>query len=187
MTGSEVQPGTPRHAGVRRLSVVVVLLVMCLLASVAPAFAGPAPGFAVFRFYNPGTGAHLYTRDANEFLAVSNNPSFQSDGMAYYIWAEFARTPLHRFYNKHTGVHFYTADAGEAARVQATMADTYRYEGVAYNVGGYGLEVHRFLNLKTGVHFYSADAAEVANVKTNLTSIYKYEGIAFYAPQSSFL
>lgn len=186
MSGSGEQPSVPRHAGVRRLSAVVVLLVMCFLAGVAPAYAG-APGFAVFRFYNAGTGAHLYTRDANEFLAVSNNPAFQSDGMAYYIWAEFARTPLHRFYHMQNGVHFYTADASEAARVQTTMAGTYRYEGVAYNVGGYGLAVHRFLNLRTGVHFYSADAAEVANVQANLSSIYRYEGIAFYAPQSSFL
>ncbi len=71
--------------------------------------------------------------------------------------------------------------------MRATLSGTYRYEGVAYNVGNYGLAVHRFYNLRTGVHFYSASAAEVANVKANLSSIYRYEGIAFYAPQSSFL
>ena len=176
-----------RFVGVRRLSVVALLLATCFLANVSGAHAMANPFITVYRFYNSGTGAHLYTADGNEWNSLLNNRSFQYDGTAYSIWAEFARTPLHRFYNPKKGVHFYSADANEVARVRATLSGTYRYEGVAYNVGNYGLAVHRFYNLRTGVHFYSASEAEVANVKANLSSIYRYEGIAFYAPQSSFL
>jgi Repeat of unknown function (DUF5648) len=173
-----------RSDGFRRGSVIALLLAVCLLASVTPAY-----GFtgslvtSVSRFYNKSTGAHLYTTDYNEYISLLNNRAFHEDGIAYTMWNEWSRTPLHRFFNKKTGVHFYSADPDEVARVQATMSGTYRYEGVAYNVGTFGIAIHRFLNLRTGVHFYSADPVEVENVRATMTGTYRYEGIAFYAPQ----
>src|SRR5450759_2535441 len=168
--------------GFRRASVVALLLAVCFLANVAAAYAAGPATISVFRFYNKSTGAHLYTADYNEYISLLNNRSFHEDGIAYTMWAEWARTPLHRFYNKNTGVHFYSADTAEVDNVKRTMSGTYRYEGVACNVGGAGVPIHRFLNIRNGVHFYSADAAEVESVKANLSDTYRYEGIAFYSP-----
>jgi hypothetical protein len=90
--------------------------------------------------------------------------------------------PLYRFYNKVQGVHFYTADAGERDRLIHTMANLYRYEGVAYYVSlsPTGTSpVYRFYNFKKGVHFYTASADERDSVIAKLRSTYRYEGVAF--------
>ncbi len=152
----------------------------------------------VHRFYNANTGAHFYTISEEEKAAVQATwPTiFIYEGRAFMTAApgvplpselEAVRVPLYRFYNVRNGSHFYTISADESAYVQAHYADTYRFEGEAFDVfrspSGYfaPLQVHRFYNRVTGTHFYTISENEKVLVQAMWPTVFTYEGIAFYA------
>lgn len=90
--------------------------------------------------------------------------------------------PVYRFYNKAKDNHFYTIDAAEKDAVIATLADTYVFEGVAYNVAPSFPNVdplYRFYSPKLGSHFYTVSQAERDRVIATLGETYTYEGIAY--------
>lgn len=147
---------------------------------------GSAQVNAVYRFFNVGTGAHLYTASAAErdYVLRAYWSKFIYEGVAYYADPSPTAMPVYRFYNKWSGTHFFTASAEEKARVQALYPTIYTYEGVAYSVSlvakpGY-MPVYRLYNLKTRAHFYTASAAEKDSVMTNYPKTFHYDGIAFY-------
>jgi len=172
--------GALRHAA--KMSVFVVGLALAMsIPSIALAAMQP-----VYRFYNVVKGVHFYTASETERANVVATLSsiYRFEGVAYTIdTADPANShPLYRFYNVVTRVHFYTASETEKANVIATMASTYRFEGVAYNVSldTSGLPVYRFYNVKKKVHFYTASETEKANVIATMASIYRFEGPAFF-------
>ena len=96
--------------------------------------------------------------------------------------------PVYRFFNVRTGTHFYTASADEKTMVIATLATTYRLDGVAYSVNtanpANNTPLYRFFNLNTGTHFYTASAAEKDSVIANLGGVYRFEGVAYNVSSS---
>lgn len=106
-------------------------------------YEGPAYGVnpytnadLLWRFYRPGTGTHFYTADPDEMtrVATTMTRTYQLEGTAYSVsrWAGPGRIAVHRFFNLRNGTHFYSASEAEAQYVQATLAHTYRYEGIAF-------------------------------------------------------
>ncbi|HEY5548001.1 MAG TPA: hypothetical protein VIL17_00220 [Coriobacteriia bacterium] len=173
------------HGSLRSSAKIGAFVAILALAMSVPniALAAMQP---VYRFYNVVKGVHFYTASETEKANVVATLSsiYRLDGVAYTIdTSDPANShPLYRFYNVVTGVHFYTSSETEKANVIATMASTYRFEGVAYNVSAdtSGLPVYRFYNVKKKVHFYTASETEKANVIATMASIYRYEGPAFF-------
>ena len=90
---------------------------------------------------------------------------------------------VYRFFNMKGGVHFFTASDVEFMNVYANLADTFKFDGIAYFVD---LEdtpgqvpLYRFFNQQNGVHFYTASEAEKTRVETTQQNTYNYEGIAY--------
>jgi len=140
----------------------------------------------VYRFYNPGSGVHLYTADESEknYIRTSLSAVYAYDGVGYSIDTSRAvnSKPLHRFYNFRKGVHFYTANEAEKNNVETNLSATYRYEGVAYYISPTptSMPIYRFYNVKTGAHFYTATAGERDYVIKHSGYTWRYEGVGFY-------
>ena len=130
----------------------------------------------VYRFYNLKNGTHFYTASELEKYNVKSKmaKTYRYEGPAYYVNSLNPENvaPLYRFYNVKNGTHFYSASVSETANVKATLASTYRYEGIAYNVSlnPAGTPVHRFYRLNQGSHFYTASEVEKANTIYEFTS-----------------
>lgn len=150
----------------------------------------PAPQLQpLFRFYNPGSGAHFYTPSDQERDSVVQQYSgvYAYEGVAYFMNPSANSQPLYRFYNTANGSHFYTASASERDAVKVRWPEVYRYEGETYAVmpgpTAGAREVYRFYNRRTGSHFYTASASEKDDVIRQWPYEYQYEGVAFWVAQ----
>lgn len=88
----------------------------------------------VYRFFNPTTGAHLYTISEIERDSIQENlANFNYEGEAFSAYAsEVAGSiPVYRFFNPTTGAHFYTPSATERDVVASNLPD-FQSEGIAY-------------------------------------------------------
>ncbi len=89
----------------------------------------------VYRFFNPSTGAHLYTAsevERDNIIETLDNFNFEGEQFAVYNTDLGEETiPIHRFYNPTLGVHFYTPNEAERENVEANLPN-YNYEGIAY-------------------------------------------------------
>ena len=90
----------------------------------------------VYRFYNPGAGAHFYTDSAAERdHVIATWPTiFSYEGVAYKVNPFNNYQPLYRFYKPGSGSHFYTASVAERDHVLATWPGIYSYDGPTYAV-----------------------------------------------------
>lgn len=100
----------------------------------------------VARFYKIPTKTHFYTISPTETTRLKKDKNFRYEGIAYYGQNDvntdeelsdsefYGQCPLWRYYNFRNGTHFYTASLSEAIRVDDTMSDRYRDEGVSYLV-----------------------------------------------------
>lgn len=107
----------------------------------------------VHRFYNLKTGTHFYTVNQAEATKINDTmyATYRYEGAQYAVYTtpqsytytdqngvtqtSMLTKPFHRFYNFKNGTHFYTSNQAEASQVNDTMYNTYRYEGVAYQIG----------------------------------------------------
>ena len=88
----------------------------------------------VYRFFNPTTGAHLYTISETERDSIQENlANFNYEGEAFSAYgSEVAGSiPVYRFFNPTTGAHFYTPSAGERDVVVRDLPN-FQSEGIAY-------------------------------------------------------
>ncbi|MEM9509857.1 MAG: DUF4347 domain-containing protein [Cyanobacteria bacterium P01_E01_bin.35] len=89
----------------------------------------------VYRFFNPTTGAHLYTASEDERDFIQDNlDDFDFDGVQFAVYNTdigVETIPVHRFFAPDLGVHFYTPSEAERANVEANLPN-YEYEGIAY-------------------------------------------------------
>ena len=139
----------------------------------------------VYRFFNPRTGAHLYTISATERDYILNNlPHYSYEGgkFAVHKLAAPGTVPCHRFFNTRTGAHLYTISEAERQYIQDNLPH-YNYEGVKFYVHktqqAGTTAVYRFFNTRTGAHLYTISATERDYILNNLPH-YTYEGIKFY-------
>ena len=62
----------------------------------------------IYRLYNPISGEHLYTRDANEKNVLSSKHGWKYEGVGWY--APTSGKPVYRLYNPGLANHLYTTD-----------------------------------------------------------------------------
>ncbi|MEM8830377.1 MAG: DUF4347 domain-containing protein [Cyanobacteria bacterium P01_G01_bin.19] len=88
-----------------------------------------------YRFFNPTTGAHLYTTSEVERDSIIENLDefvFEGEQFAVYNTDIGEETiPVHRFFDPNLGVHFYTPSEVERQNVEDNLPN-YDYEGIAY-------------------------------------------------------
>lgn len=89
----------------------------------------------VYRFFNPTTGAHLYTASEVEKDNIQENlANFELEGVQFAVYNTDIgedTIPIYRFYDPTLGVHFYTPNEAEKENVENNLPN-YEYEGIAY-------------------------------------------------------
>ncbi|MEW6735765.1 MAG: hypothetical protein AB1489_31020 [Acidobacteriota bacterium] len=127
-----------------------------------------------YRYYNPDSGDHFYTRDFNEL--GEGRDGYTKEGIAGYILAtqQPGTVPFYRYYSPDSGDHFYTTDYNELGEGRYG----YTKEGIAgyiFNTQQPGtVPLHRYLNSDSGDHFYTTDYNELGEGRDGYTK----EGIA---------
>lgn len=70
------------------------------------------PAVPIYRLYNPSSGEHLYTSDANECAVLGSGGSWNDEGIGWYAPRD-AGTPVYRLFDPISGDHLYTTDLNE--------------------------------------------------------------------------
>lgn len=140
----------------------------------------------VYRFFNPTTGAHLYTvSEVERDYIIEKLKNFSYEGKTFLAVNKAAKSssPVYRFYNTQSGVHFYTINENEKVYIEKNLSH-FNYEGVAYyafkDKAQGAIPLHRFYRPAAGIHFFTPSENERKYVAENLPH-YNYENIAFYA------
>lgn len=137
-----------------------------------------AEASTLYRAYNPNTGEHLYTQNANEIPFVVSK-GWRSEGTAWE--APSKGVPVYRVFNPNNGGdHHYSMNKNE---VDNLKSKGWRYEGISWQSGG-STPVYRLYNpnAKTGTHHFTTLVAERDNLKR---AGWRYEGVAFYSGKDS--
>ena len=82
----------------------------------------------VYRFFNTGTGAHLYTTDEKERSYIQDNlANYNFEGIQYYVFetepVEIETIPMFRMLNTTSGSHLYTIDSKEFNYIQENLSN----------------------------------------------------------------
>lgn len=129
---------------------------------------------AIYRLYNPGTGEHLYTADANEKDTLYDKHGWGYEGIGWYTLS--SGTPVYRLFNAKQNNHLYTTDTNEV-KVLTTTAGWIRDNGgkpVFYSAGD--TPIYRLYNKKlSGIHLLTTDLNEY---NTLARSGWTKEGVA---------
>ena len=140
----------------------------------------------VYRFFNPDTGAHLYTVSENERdYIIANLRNFKYENATYLAVNRYAEgaTPVYRFYNTISNVHFYTINETEKDYILQNLSH-FNFENISYYAFPGSKEgaipIHRFYRAREGIHFFTPSEQERNFISENLPQ-YAYENIAFYA------
>ncbi len=148
----------------------------------------------------PGKSIKVTYAGQQIYIVPANYPTFAFYTYTPYypqknIWTIYVRyfgdplAPVYppgtvfRFFNWRKGSHFYTANDAERNYVATTLADYYRFEGVAYSVNtsntANSAPLYRFYNRLTGTHFYTASEGEKDDVRARMSSTYLFENVAY--------
>jgi hypothetical protein len=126
----------------------------------------------MFRLYNPYSGEHFYTADANERNTLTGL-GWRYEGVGWN--APTTGANVYRLYNRFSGDHHFTTDAGEK---DACVRVGWTYEGVGWKSGG-SVKVYREYNPYAEAFYHNYTAS--ANEHRTLCSIgWKDEGIGWY-------
>lgn len=88
----------------------------------------------VYRFFDKGTGTHLFTTSAAEVASITATRSDlvqEQSSFKEHMTAQAGDTAVYRFFEKTDGTHFFTASDTERASIIASRPDMV-YEGVAF-------------------------------------------------------
>ncbi|WP_429959894.1 hypothetical protein [Enterococcus sp. AZ196] len=154
----------------------IVISLGILMGVGGAAFAGSTETEAstLYRAYNPNTGEHLYTQNANEIPSVVR-AGWRSEGTAWEAPSKGA--PVYRVFNPNNGGdHHYTLNMNE---VNNLKSNGWRYEGVSWQSGG-STPVYRLYNpnAKSGTHHFTVNVNERNSLKR---AGWRDEGVAFYS------
>lgn len=129
----------------------------------------------MYRMYNPNSGEHFYTANANEKdMLVSVGWNYEGTAWTAPV---SSGTPVYRMYNPNAGDHHYTTSAAERDMLKNAG---WNYEGVGwYSADSKTTPLYRLYNPNAiaGAHHYTVNYNEA----TYLQSLgWKYEGLAWY-------
>lgn len=134
------------------------------------------PTFTVYRLYNPNSGEHFYTQDANERNGLINL-GWRNENIGWY--AKESGVPVYRAYNPNSGEHHYTINDAE---VQSLVHAGWAAEGIAfYSANQSDVPVYRVYNpnaRNAGSHHYTPNKIEADNL---VKAGWRSEGISFYS------
>ena len=120
----------------------------------------------VHRVYNPASGEHLFTTDANEVATLVNEHGWTDEEVAWTAPSTSA-SPVRRLYNPATGEHMYTMEGVEVKALSTGVG--WVDEGVKlYSDDAKATPVYRLFNPNNpgvGAHHYTTDAHEVAELE----------------------
>ena len=112
----------------------------------------------MFRLYNPNSGEHFYTKDANEQEALVKL-GWNDEGYGWVAPTNGTGNPVYRLYNPNAGDHHYTTSLNEKA---VLVAAGWKDESIGWYSDG-GVTVYRQYNPNAkaaGAHNYTMDLAE---------------------------
>lgn len=131
--------------------------------------------YVMYRVYNPNTGEHFFTNDADEKSHLVDL-GWRNEGLAWFRSASTDR-PVYRLYNKNGSEHHYTMSAEERDNL---INAGWRDEGIGwYSEPETGVPVYRVYNPNafSNNHHYTTDVSEYKH----LISIgWRDEGICWY-------
>lgn len=133
-------------------------------------------GVKIYRVYNPNSGEHVYTKDADEkdnLVSVG----WQYEGIGWYA-PEKSASPVYRVYNPVAGEHLYTTDESE---VKNLVAHGWNDEGVKfYSATNRYYPLYREYNPNAFANNHNYTGSVLEN--TWLVSLgWKAEGVKLYA------
>ncbi len=136
---------------------------------------GPAGSETIYRVYNPNSGEHFYTANANEKDHLVSL-GWRDEGRGWTA-PKVSGKPVYRLYDPNDGEHHYTMKAGEK---NALVRLGWKYEGIGwYSDENEGVPVYRQCNpnATVGRHNYTRNR----NEKEYLLSLgWIDEGIGWY-------
>lgn len=169
-------------------AIVAIAAAAAMSATVLAGTAMATETQTMYRLYNPNSGEHFYTADANE-RAATIGAGWNDEGTAW-VAPKSSSTPVHRLYSGTD--HHYTMDAGEK---DALIACGWSYEGIGwYSDDAKGVPLYRQFNPNvdpgaptnnSGSHNYTTSKAEHDSL---VAGGWKGEGVAWYgckAPASN--
>lgn len=161
-----------------QLAMSLFVALFAALACISSPFVAQATELkTMHRLYNPYSGEHLYTADANERATLSR-VGWRPEGEAW-VAPESSSVPVWRLYNPWVpgGDHHYTTDKNEYDELKKAG---WKQEGVGwYSDDEEGIALHRLYNpfATTGTHHYTRDK----NERDELVRLgWKSEGVAWY-------
>lgn len=136
-------------------------------------------GVLMYRLYNPNSGEHFYTSNANEGINLT------IDGWEYetidWVAPQLSNTPVYRLYNPNSGEHHYTKDVGER---NTLVGLGWKDEGIGwYSNENQNTPLYRLYNPnatgrhKAGAHHYTKDLNERNDL---ILAGWRGEGIGWY-------
>ena len=127
----------------------------------------------LYRLYNPWTGEHLFTTDAEEHEHLAR-VGWKDEGVTGKVATKEGK-PVHRLYNPTTGEHHYTPNADE---LKACIAAGWKDEGVHFYSNG-DKPVYSMYNPyeQSFYHHYTSNKEEIAKM---VKDGWKNEGVKWY-------
>ena len=142
---------------------------------------GEDVGSQMYRIFNPATGEHIYTYDANEVINATHNLGWTLDGTVK--GASDATIPVYRLIRNDNGIHIYTLDQNEIDVL--VTAGVCTLEGTQFYSVPAGENTSTFYRLSdpTGVipHHYTNDQNEIQQLVAS--GVYSLDGPIWYLPQ----
>jgi cell wall-associated NlpC family hydrolase len=130
---------------------------------------------AMYRVYNPNSGEHFYTANADEARNIIII-GWRYERVGWYA-PQHSNTPVYRLYNPNVGDHHYTTNPSEK---DLLVIKGWHYEGIGwYSDDAKQVKVYRAYNpnAKSGTHNYTTNALEQALV---VKAGWRDEGLAWY-------
>ncbi|MBR4454930.1 MAG: hypothetical protein IKS32_01755 [Solobacterium sp.] len=138
--------------------------------------AEPLPVAEMYRMYNPTSGEHFFTGNAQERDNLKK-AGWKYEGVGFKTVLK-SDTPVYRMYNPVAGDHHYTVNNNE---VETLKKAGWKYEGIAFytNPSKTGIPQYRLYNpnAESGAHHYTSNPKEKEMLEQ---AGWKSEGIGFW-------
>lgn len=129
----------------------------------------------VYRLYNPYTGEHLFTTNADEYSNLATL-GWKQEGSAWDA-PKSGDTPVYRLYNRYADTHLFTTNKAE---YEYLASIGWSAEGIAfYDAGDNGTALYRLYNPYSpeGLHLFTTHKAEYDHLAT---IGWQQEGVALH-------
>jgi len=149
-----------------------------------------APLWAVYRFWSPRAGRHLYTIHKWERDALPGDSAFQwaGEGVSFYAYADqtAGTLPVYRLWSARLQTHFYTTSEAERNQFISSDAEDWASGDIAFYVYPEKSQedlspVYRLRSRDTGRYLYTASETEMSRLVEEHPQAWIDEGVAWYA------